>query len=146
MRIYADPDPQHCFQVSIVDSFGILALLQVLIAEKYGILALFQALITDSFGILALFQLLIAESFGILPLFQALIAGNFGIFNTLGKNKYHSRLKPMTSTITFRYSTNCTANSLRLLYIKRDTKRNTGDVRQETYDRRREAGDLRQEK
>ena len=54
----------------------------------------------DSFGILALLQVLIAENFGISALLQALIADYFGIFNTLGKNKHHPGLEPMTSGIT----------------------------------------------
>ena len=112
---------------------------QALISDNFGILALFQVLIADSFDILALFQVLIAETFGILAHFQALIAENFGIFNTLGKNKHHPGLKPMTSGITSHYSANCATNSLKLFYIlyikKHNTqyrRRVTGEVRQET--------------
>ena len=68
----------------------------------------------DSFGILALLQVLIAENFGISALLQALIADYFGIFNTLGKNKHHPGLEPMTSSIISCNSTKCATNSLRL--------------------------------
>ena len=79
---------------------------QAWIADNFGILALSHVLIADSFGILALLQVLIAENLDILALFQALIEDNFGIFNTIGKNKHHPGFEPMTSGITFHYSTN----------------------------------------
>ena len=120
---------------------------QALIADNLGILALSQVLIADSFGLLTLLQVLIAVNFGalaVLALFQALLDDNFGIFNTLGKNKYHPGLETLTSGITSHCSTKCASNSLVLLYIKRDTTRNTGNLRQETCDRRRQTGDVRQ--
>ena len=98
---------------------------QALITENFGILALFQVLIADSFGILALLQVLISENICILALFQAF---NFGIFNTLGKNKHHPGLKPMTYGITSHCSTNCATNSLRHFYIKRDYRRHETEV------------------
>ena len=67
---------------------------------------------------------------------------DFGIFNTLGKNKHLLELELQTSRIRVCRSTNCTTNSLRMLYIKRDTTCNTGDVRQETWDRRHDTGDM----
>ena len=110
-------DSQHCFQASIVDNFGILANVQVLIADNFEISVQIQALIAD----------------------------DFGIFNTIGKNKHNPGLEIHISGITSCHSTNCATNSLRVLYIKRDTTHNTGDVRQETWDRRGETGNLRQE-
>ena len=77
-----------------------VAHIQALIAEICGILTLFQVLIADSLGILAFRQVLISENFGILALFRALIADNLVFFNTLGKNKLHPRLEPMTCDIT----------------------------------------------
>ena len=79
---------------------------------------------------------------GILAHIQALIADNFGIFNTLGTNKHHPELELQTSGIISRHSTSCRPNSLRMLYVKKDT---TGDMRQETCDVRRETEELRQE-
>ena len=115
----------------------IVAHFQALIADNYGILALFPVLIADSFGIFTLLQVLIADFFLYLSLFQELIADNYGIFNTLGKNKHHTGLEPMTSSIT---SLNCSTNSMSLVHIKRCTTRNTGDMRQDKCDWRRETG------
>ena len=98
----------------------------------------------DNFGILVHVQALIADNFGISAHIQALIADVCGIFNTIGKNKHYPG-RDRTSGITSRRSSNFVTNSLRILFIKRDTTRNTGDVRQETCDRRCETGDVRQE-
>ena len=100
--------------------------------DNFAIIVYFQASIEDNFGILAYIQALIADNFGILTHIQALIADDFGIFNTLGKNKHYLELELQTSGIIYPHFTNCTNNSLRMLYIKRDTTHNTGDVRQET--------------
>ena len=101
--------------------------------------------IVDNFGILTYVQALIADNFEISAQIQALIADNFGIFNTIGKNKHNPGLELQISGITSCHSTNCATNSLRILYIKGDTTCNTGDVRQETCDRRGETGNLRQQ-
>ena len=78
----------------------------------------------DNFGILAYVQALIADNFGISAHIKALIADDFGIFNTLGKNKeYHINIlnsRPPGSLLA--------TNSLRILQIKIDTTRNTGDM------------------
>ena len=95
---------------------------EALIADNFGILALFQVLMAENFGILALLQVLIAENFGILPLFQKLFADNFGIFNTLGKNKHHPGLKPMTSSITSHSATNKKRHNMP------NRRRETGDM------------------
>ena len=87
--------------------------------DNFGIIVYFQASIVDNFGILAYIQALIVDNFGISAHIQALIADDFSIFNTL---------ELQTSGIINPHFTNCTNNSLRMLYIKRDTTRNTGDM------------------
>ena len=53
--------------------------------------------------------------------------------------------EPITSHITSHYSINCATNSQWSLHIKRDTTRNTGDVRQATCERKCKTIDIRQE-
>ena len=83
----------------------------------------FQTSIVDIFGILAYVQPLIANNFDISANIQELIADDFGIFNTLLKINIIQTTRPSRSL---------------LATLKRDTTRNTGDVRQEMCDRRRE--------
>ena len=94
--------------------------------DNFGIFSTLSGV--DNFGILAYVQALIADNFSISAHIQALIADDFGIFNTLGKNKHYLELELQTSGIIYPHFTNCTNNSLRMLYIKRDTTRNTGDM------------------
>ena len=80
----------------------------------------------DNFGILAYVQALIADNFGISAHIKALIADDFGIFNTLGKNKeYHINIQGFNSRPP---GSLLATNSLRILQIKIDTTRNTGDM------------------
>ena len=134
----------YCDRLRKCMTLGTLSGITV-IADSFGILALLQVFNADSFGIFALLQVLIAENVGILALFQALIADNFGIFSTLGKKTHPSRAWTYDLRLHFSLFHQLRHQFTKMITYKRDTTRNTGEVRRETCDRRRETGDVRRE-